>query len=67
MYATNIATAIKMRPQAVSNQLQQLLSTNVLKCERKGNHLLYSIKDPCMVNLLEQALCMNQDICPRNI
>lgn len=67
MCVSEIASAIKMKHQAVSNQLQLLIHKGVIKLRRNGNHLYYSIKDSCMINLLEQAICMNQKNCPRSL
>lgn len=58
---TDLALALRMKPQAISNQLQRLVSRNMLGSRRKGNNIFYRITDPCLVSLLETALCLLDD------
>jgi DNA-binding transcriptional ArsR family regulator len=58
---TELATAVEMTPQAVSNQLQRLVDRGILGSRRKGNNIYYRIVDPCVANLLEYALCLSED------
>ena len=58
---TDLAHAVRMTPQAVSNQLQRLLAQGILAAERSGNNVLYRIVDPCVTNLLDQGLCLSED------
>ena len=58
---TDLATAVGMTPQAVSNQLQRLLAQGILAAQRNGNNVLYRVVDPCVTNLLDQGLCLNED------
>ena len=58
---TDLATAVQMTPQAVSNQLQRLLVQGILAAQRNGNNVLYRIVDPCVTNLLDQGLCLSED------
>lgn len=58
---TELAEAVGMKPQAVSNQLQRLLDRGILGFRRNGNSIHYRIVDPCVVNLLDQALCLTED------
>ena len=58
---TDLATAVGMTPQAVSNQLQRLLAQRILAAQRNGNNVLYRIVDPCVTNLLDQGLCLSED------
>ena len=58
---TDLAHAVEMTPQAVSNQLQRLLAQGILAAQRNGNNVLYRIVDPCVTNLLDQGLCLSED------
>lgn len=55
---TDLAAAVGMTPQAVSNQLQRLLDLGVLATRRDGNSVYYSAVDRCVVGLLEQGWCL---------
>ena len=57
----DIASAVGMKPQAVSNQLQKLTDKSVLNSERRGNQIFYSVVDPCIVELLDRGLCLSED------
>lgn len=61
MRVTDLATALGMKPQAISNQLQRLADLGILAAKRNGNNMLYQIIDPCVVNLLDQGLCLAED------
>src|SRR6478609_2505048 len=52
---TDLAGAVGMRPQAVSNQLQRLLDLGILSTRRDGNSVHYQVVDRCVVGLLEQG------------
>ncbi len=58
---TDLADAIGMRPQAVSNQLQRLTDKGILGSRRNGTQVYYRIVDPCVVALLDQGLCLSED------
>lgn len=58
---TDLAEQVGMSPQAVSNQLQQLVAKGILGGTRNGNNVHYRIVDPCVVNLLDQGLCLTED------
>ncbi|HXH83486.1 MAG TPA: metalloregulator ArsR/SmtB family transcription factor [Candidatus Tectomicrobia bacterium] len=58
---TDLAEAIKMKPQAVSNQLQRLVDQGILSCRRNGNNVHYRIADPCVTMLLEHGICLVED------
>ena len=55
-----IAAALEMKPQAISNQLQRLVDRGILGCRRTGNHVRYRIIDQCMILILEQGLCLSE-------
>lgn len=58
---TELAEAIDMKPQAVSNQLQRLVDRGILASQRNGNNVHYRIVDPCVMSLLDQGLCLLED------
>ena len=58
---TDLAEAVGMTPQAVSNQLQRLVDRNILGFRRNGNNVYYRIVDPCVTDLLDRCLCLAED------
>jgi DNA-binding transcriptional ArsR family regulator len=58
---TDLADALGMKPQAVSNQLQRLADTNIVAARREGNNIYYCVVDRCVPPLLDQALCIMED------
>ena len=58
MCVTDLATAVEMKPQAVSNQLQRLVDSKTLISRRQGNNVFYRINDPCLSNILMQGICI---------
>ena len=50
-----------MKPQAVSNQLQRLVDKGILANIRSGINIHYRIVDPCIMDLLDQGLCLTED------
>ena len=58
---TDLADALRMKPQAVSNQLQRLSDTNIVAARREGNNIYYRVVDRCVPPLLDQALCIMED------
>jgi len=58
---TELAEALDMKPQAVSNQLQRLVDRRILASRRNGNNIHYRIVDPCVPSLLDQGLCLLED------
>jgi DNA-binding transcriptional ArsR family regulator len=55
---TDLAEALSMSPQAVSNQLQRLADQHILDSRRDGNRVHYRIVDCCVGGLMEIALCL---------
>jgi DNA-binding transcriptional ArsR family regulator len=53
-----LARAVAMKPQAVSNQLQRLADLGVVASRREGLHVHYRLVDLCVRPLLEQAVCL---------
>lgn len=62
---TDLADAVEMKPQAVSNQLQRLVDRGILGSRRAGTSIIYTIIDPCVTTLLDQGLCLVEDAKPR--
>ena len=60
-----LADAIGMKPQTVSNQLQRLTDKGILGSRRNGTQVHYRIVDPCVVTLLDQGLCLSEDAVTR--
>lgn len=60
---TDLAAAVEMKPQAVSNQLQRLVDRGMLASRREGSNIFYRVVDPCVPILLERGLCLIE-CCP---
>lgn len=58
---SELAAAVDMKPQAVSNQLVRLVDRGILGSKRNGTNVHYRITDPCITNLLDQGLCLLED------
>ena len=58
---TDLADAVEMKPQAVSNQLQKLVDRTVLGTRREGKNIFYRVDDPCVAELLDRGLCLMDD------
>ena len=58
---TDLAAAVGMRPQAVSNQLQRLLDRRILAARREGTRIFYRIADPCVPSLLDLGWCLVEE------
>jgi DNA-binding transcriptional ArsR family regulator len=59
---TDLASSIGMKPQAVSNQLQRLSDLGILASRREGNNIHYRLVDLCVRSLLDQALCLMEEV-----
>ena len=55
---TDLARAVEMKPQAVSNQLQRLVDRGILRARREGVNIYYQVADPCVRVLLERGVCL---------
>ena len=62
MCVCDIAAAVEMTPQAVSNQLQRLADQKIVATRRAGNMIYYRLIDDCVVGLLQKAICLLGDI-----
>jgi DNA-binding transcriptional ArsR family regulator len=58
---TELAKALGMKPQAVSNQLVRLADTGMLASRRDGNHIYYRVVNGCVPPLLDLALCLMEN------
>ncbi|MEU0679930.1 ArsR/SmtB family transcription factor [Streptomyces albogriseolus] len=56
--AGDLAAAVGMTQQAVSNQLQRLVDKKICATRREGTGIHYRIVDPCVPSLLEYGLCL---------
>jgi DNA-binding transcriptional ArsR family regulator len=57
----DLAGAVEMAPQAVSNQLQRMADRGIVSARRQGSSVIYRIADPCVTALLEFGLCQVED------
>lgn len=57
----DIADAVGMKPQAVSNQLQKLVLTRALGSEKRGTQVFYFLIDPCVAELLDRGHCLAEE------
>jgi len=57
---TDLASAVGMKPQAVSNQLQRLSDLGILSSRRDGNNVLYRVVDICVSGLIDQGWCLTE-------
>ncbi len=55
---TDLAAAVGMKPQAVSNQLQRLADLGIVAGSRDGTSVRYRLVDLCVSGLLEQGWCL---------
>ncbi len=58
---TDLAVAVEMTPQAISNQLRRLVDRRIVATRRQGNHIHYRIIDPCVPGLLSLGLCLAEE------
>jgi ArsR family transcriptional regulator, lead/cadmium/zinc/bismuth-responsive transcriptional repressor len=56
-----LAEALEMKPQAVSNQLQRLQDKRIVAGRRNGNNVYYRVVDNCVIVLLERGLCLIEE------
>ena len=58
---SDLAAAVGMKPQAVSNQLKRLHDKAIVGSRRDGNNVYYRIVDNCVIVLLERAICLVEE------
>ena len=61
MGVMELAEALAMKPQAISNQLSRLADRGIVGSRRTGNNIYYRIVDPCVIELLDHGLCLSED------
>ena len=59
---TDLADTIGMKPQAVSNQIQRLADLGIVASRRDGNQIHYRVIDLCVRSLLNQGLCLMEEV-----
>jgi DNA-binding transcriptional ArsR family regulator len=62
---TDLAGSVAMKPQAVSNQLQRLADLGIVASRREGNNIYYRLVDLCVRSLLDQGLCLVEEVSDR--
>ena len=62
---TDLAASLGMKPQAVSNQLQRLSDLGILASRRDGNSIHYRLVDLCVRSVLDQGLCLVEEVSDR--
>jgi DNA-binding transcriptional ArsR family regulator len=63
---SDLAGAVAMKPQAVSNQLRHLVDLGILSTRRHGTHIHYRVVDPCVIKLMHHGLCLREETQPRS-
>ncbi len=58
---SDLAEALEMKPQAISNQLQRLQDKSIVVGRRDGTSIFYRLIDQCVVILLERGLCLIEE------
>lgn len=61
MCVCDLAVAVDMTPQAISNQLQRLADRGIVATRRSGNMIYYRVIDRCVIGLLQKAMCLLSD------
>lgn len=56
-----LAEAVGMKVQAISNQLQRLADRGIVSGRRNGTQIHYRIVDACVTVLLDRGLCLMED------
>ncbi len=62
----DLSAFVRMKPQAVSNQLQGLAAQRIVGSRPKGNQVFYRVEDPCVTALLDHGLCLAEDSAAAN-
>ncbi len=63
---SDLAAKVGMKPQAVSNQLQRLSDLGIIASRRDGTSIYYQVVDLCVRSLLEQAICLMEEVSERS-
>ncbi len=54
----DLAAALGLKVQAVSNQLQRLADQGFVAARRDGHNMFYRLNNPCLPEILEHGLCL---------
>ncbi len=57
----DLAAAVAMTPQAVSNQLQRLADKRIVAGRRVGTRIFYRVVDPCVNGVLDLGICLAEE------
>lgn len=57
----DVAVAVGMTAQGVSNHLQRLADQGIVAARRDGQHVLYRIVDPCVPGLMDLGVCLVEE------
>ncbi len=62
----SLCRLLRMKPQAISNQLRRLARLGVVASRREGTTIHYRLVDRCVRGLLDQGLCLSETTYPEN-
>lgn len=65
MRVSDLAQALGLSTQAISNQLQRLVDRRIVAARRDGNNAYYRIIDSCVTDMLTAARCLVEDAQPQ--
>ena len=60
----SLCRLLRMKPQAISNQLRRLARLGVVASRREGTTIHYRLIDRCVRDLLDQGLCLAENTLP---
>jgi DNA-binding transcriptional ArsR family regulator len=60
----SLCRLLRMKPQAISNQLRRLARLGVVASRRDGTTIHYRLIDRCVRGLLDQGLCLAENTLP---
>lgn len=63
---TDLAARLGMKPPAVANQVQRLCDLGIVASRRERNHIYHRVVDLCVRSLLDQALCLMEEVNDRS-
>ena len=55
----DLADAVEMTPQAVSNQLQRMADRGIVATRRNGAKVFYHLADACIIKILDHGFCLS--------
>lgn len=63
---SDLCDALAMKPQAISNHLRQLEARGMVEARKDGLKVFYRILDPCVISVLDYALCSAECLTAKN-